>query len=96
MTGREITVKEIISQANSIAVALINRGITKSDRFCIFSSNTISYSVLLFASYFLGVTLVPISPTLAAYELKQDMEKMESIVIFTSIENAKHFDEINN
>jgi len=77
-------------------VALINRGITKTDTFCIFSTNTIQYCVLLYASYFLGVTLVPISPTLAAYELKQDMEKMESIVIFTSIENSKHFDEINN
>jgi acyl-coenzyme A synthetase/AMP-(fatty) acid ligase len=37
---------------------------------------------------------VPISPTLAAYELKQDIERIDSIVIFTSVENAKLFDEI--
>ncbi len=86
--------KELISQANSVAVALIKRGITKNDRIFIFSTNNIPYAVLLFASYFLGVTLVPLSPNLGVYELKQDIERMESIVIFTSVEKAKYFDEI--
>ncbi len=93
-SGTKITLKEVISQANSVAIALINRGIAKSDRFCIFSFNTIPYFVLLFASYFVGITLVPISPLLAGYELKKDIVKMESIVIFTSVEKAKYFDEI--
>jgi long-subunit acyl-CoA synthetase (AMP-forming) len=93
-SGTKITLKELISQSNSIAVALIKRGITKSDRFCILSANTIPYCVLLFASYFLGVTLVPLSPTFGTYELKKGIEKMESIVIFTSVEKAKFFDEI--
>ncbi len=92
-SGTKITLKQLISQANSIAVALIKRGITKSDRFCILSANTIPYCVLLFASYLLGVTLVPLSPTFGTYELKKEIEKMESIVIFTSVEKAKYFDE---
>jgi acyl-CoA synthetase (AMP-forming)/AMP-acid ligase II len=75
-------------------VALIKRGITKSDRIYIFSPNTIPYSVLTFASYFLGVTLVLFSPSIAAYELKKYIDNLESVVIFTSVENAKYFDEI--
>jgi acyl-coenzyme A synthetase/AMP-(fatty) acid ligase len=37
---------------------------------------------------------VPFSPSFAAYELKNDIENMESVVVFTSVENAKYFDEI--
>ncbi len=95
-SGSKITLKEFISQANSVAIALIKRGITKSDNFCIFSPNTIAYYVSLYASYFLGLTVVPFSPAYAIYELKKDIENLESIVIFTSIENAKYFDEIIN
>jgi acyl-coenzyme A synthetase/AMP-(fatty) acid ligase len=37
---------------------------------------------------------VPFSITFTAYELKTDIENLESVVIFTSVENAKYFDEI--
>jgi len=86
-----------MTRANAIAVALINRGVEKSDKFCCFSANTIQYASLLLASYLLGITLVPISPTIASYELKKELENLgskDSLVIFTSIEFAKHFDEI--
>jgi len=86
-----------MTRANAIAVALINRGVQKSDKFCCFSANTIQYALLLLASYLLGITLVPISPTLASYELKNGLENLGSkvsLVIFTSVEFAKHFDEI--
>jgi fatty-acyl-CoA synthase len=95
-SGSKITLKEFISQANSVAVALIKRGITKSEKFCIFSPNTIAYYVSLYVSYFLGLTVVPFSPAYAIYELKKDIENLESIVIFTSVENAKYFEEIIN
>ncbi len=57
-------------------MTLIKRGITKSDRICIFSPNTIPYSVLKLASYFLGVTLVPFSPSIATYELKKYIDEI--------------------
>ncbi len=97
-TGKKITLKELISQANSVAVALINRGITKSDKILLFSPNSIQSSVLLFASYFLGLTLVPFVPTIASYELKKDIESLESIIIFTSveiIENKEKYPKLN-
>jgi long-subunit acyl-CoA synthetase (AMP-forming) len=75
-------------------VALINRGITKSDKILNFSQNSIQSYVLLFASYFLSLTLVPFVPTIASYELKKDIESLESIIIFTSVENTKNVNEI--
>ncbi len=93
-SGAKLTVKELITQANSVAVALINRGITKSDKICIFSSIDINYTLISFATYFLGIAFVPFSPSFVAYELKKDIENLESVVIFTSVENAKYFDEI--
>jgi len=36
---------------------------------------------------------VPLSPLLAAYELKKEIKKIKSIVIFTSVEKVKYFDE---
>jgi acyl-coenzyme A synthetase/AMP-(fatty) acid ligase len=73
---------------------LIKRGITKDDRFCILSPHNIRNTVLLLASYFLGATLVPIRLYLSVYEVKKDVENMESIVIFTSIQYTKHSEEI--
>jgi uroporphyrinogen-III synthase len=37
---------------------------------------------------------VSFSITFTAYELKTNIEDLESVVIFTSVENAKYFDEI--
>ncbi len=45
-SGAKLTVKELVSQANSVAVALIKRGITKSDKICIFSLIDINYTVI--------------------------------------------------
>ncbi len=73
---------------------MIKRGITKSDKICIFSSIDINYTVISFATYFLGIAFVPFSPSFAAYEVKKDIECLESVVIFTSVEYAKYFDEI--
>ncbi len=92
-SSTNLTLKEVISKANIVAAALTKRGIKKSDRFRIFSLNTIRYCVLLFVSYFLGITRVPLSPLLAAYELKKGIKKIKSIVIFTSVEKVKYFDE---
>jgi acyl-CoA synthetase (AMP-forming)/AMP-acid ligase II len=92
-SGAKLTVKELVSRANNVAVALIKRGITKSDKICVFSLIDINYTVISFATYFLGIAFVPFSPSLA-YEVKNDMENLESVVIFTCAEYAKYFDEI--
>jgi acyl-CoA synthetase (AMP-forming)/AMP-acid ligase II len=87
----KLTVKELVLRANSVAVALIKGGITKSDKICS-SLIDINYTVILLATYFLGIAFVPFSPSLA-YEVKNDIENLESVVIFTCAQYAKYFDE---
>jgi long-subunit acyl-CoA synthetase (AMP-forming) len=62
-TGKELTVKQLITKAHSIAVSLLERGIKKSDIILCFSANNLEYAVLQFALYFLGNTFTPAKPT---------------------------------
>ncbi len=73
---------------------MIKKGITKSDKICTLGLIDINYTVLTFATYFLGLTFVPFSRSLAVYELESDIKNLELVVIFTSVENAKYFEEI--
>jgi 4-coumarate--CoA ligase len=95
-TGKELTVKQLITQAHRIAVSLINRGITKSDIILCFSANNLEYAVLLFAIYFLGNTFTPVSPTNGVFELKNQIKDSGSTFIFTSVSNAHIVDKILN
>ena len=87
-TGKQLTVKQLLAEANSLAVALIKRGITKSDVFLCFSSNNLEYAVLQFAIYFLGNTFTPVSPTNGVFEVTNQITDSRSTVIFTSVKNA--------
>ena len=83
-----MTVKQLLAEANSLAVALIKRRITKSDVFLCFSSNNLEYTVLQFAIYFLGNTFTPVSPTNGVFEVTNQITDSRSTVIFTSVKNA--------
>ncbi len=95
-TGKELTVKQLISQANNIAVALIKRGITKSDIFSCFSENNLQYAITLFAIYFLGNAFTPIKPTNGYFELKNQIINSGSTVVFTSVKNAHIVEKVIN
>jgi acyl-CoA synthetase (AMP-forming)/AMP-acid ligase II len=95
-TGKELTVKELITQAHSIAVSLIKRGITKSDIILCFSANNLEYAVLLFAIYFLGNTFTPVNPTNGVFELKNQIKDSGSTFILTSLSNAHIVNKILN
>jgi acyl-CoA synthetase (AMP-forming)/AMP-acid ligase II len=95
-TGKELTVKQLITQAHSIAVSLIKRGIKKSDIIHCFSANNLEYAVLQFAIYFLGNTFIPVSPTYGSFELKNQIIDSKSTVIFTSVSNAYIVDKVLN
>jgi long-subunit acyl-CoA synthetase (AMP-forming) len=91
-----LTVKQLITQAHSIAVSLVKRGITKSDIILCFSANNLEYAVLLFAIYFLGNTFTPASPTNGIFELKNQIKDSGSTILFTSLSNAHIIDKILN
>jgi 4-coumarate--CoA ligase len=95
-TGKELTVKELITEAHSIAVSLIKRGITKSDIILCFSANNLEYAVLMFAIYFLGNTFTPVKPTNGVFELKNQIKDSGSTFIFTSMSNTHIVDKIVN
>jgi len=95
-TGKELTVKQLITSAHSIAVSLIKRGITKSDIILCFSANNLEYAVLMFAIYFLGNTFTPVNPTNGIFELKNQIKDSRSTILFTSNSTAHIVDTILN
>jgi len=72
-------------------MALIKRGVTKSDRICCSSTNTIENALIHFTAYFLGLTLVPLSPTFTNFELKTEIQNSGTTIIFTSAKKAPDF-----
>ncbi|XP_054169306.1 uncharacterized protein LOC128966483 [Oppia nitens] len=79
-----ITAKEMATKCHSLAMALIELGIKKSDIVLTFAENSIQHVIALLASIFLGVTIYPISPIANFYELDGLLETLGSLVIFTS------------
>ncbi len=91
-----MTVKQLITQAHSIAVSLVKRGITKSDIILCFGTNNLEYAVLQFALYFLGNTFTPAKPTNGIFELKNQIKDSGSTILFTSNSTAHIIDRILN
>ncbi len=95
-TGKELTVKQLISQSNNTAVALLKRGISKSDIISCFSENNLQYAITQFAIDFLGNTYTPIKPTNGYFELKNQILNSGSTVVFTSAKNAHIVEKVTN
>ena len=81
-------------QANSIAVALLKRGVTKDDLFTFYGNNTIQHTVLRFVKYFLGLTFMPLSPTFEKYEVEQEYKSSGANIIFSSAKDLHKFENI--
>ncbi|CAG2109625.1 unnamed protein product, partial [Medioppia subpectinata] len=79
-------------QANSIAVALIGRGVTKGDRIAFYGQNSIQHTVLRFVATFLGLTFIPLSPTFEKYEVHEECVATGVTVIMSSAENFHKFE----
>jgi acyl-coenzyme A synthetase/AMP-(fatty) acid ligase len=75
-------------------MALLKRGVTKSDTICCSSTNTIENALISFTAHFLGLTLVPLSPTFTNFELKKEIQNSGTTIIFTSAKKAPHFEGI--
>jgi acyl-CoA synthetase (AMP-forming)/AMP-acid ligase II len=83
-----LTANQILSKANNLAVALLKKGITKSDIICCHSENNIPYAILIFAAHFLGITVTSVKPKNNIYELENQIINSGSTIVFTSAANA--------
>jgi long-subunit acyl-CoA synthetase (AMP-forming) len=93
---QRINCKKLISQSNNIAVALLKRGISKSDIISCFSENNLQYAITQFAIDFLGNTYTPIKPTNDYFEFKNQTLNSGSTVVFTSAKNALIVEKVIN
>jgi len=83
-----LTTNQLLSKANNLAVALLKKGITKSDIICCHSESNITYAILIFAAHFLGITVTSAKPKNNIYELENQIINSRSTIIFTSAANA--------
>ncbi|CAG2175346.1 unnamed protein product, partial [Oppiella nova] len=90
-TDEQITIGHLKRLSHSIAVALINRGVTKTDRLVYSGQNTIQHTVLRFVAIFLGLPICPLSPTFEAYEVEQEVTSMSATVVLTQQQDLPKF-----
>src|SRR5438309_2306128 len=83
-TDEKLTIKELICQAHSIAVALLKYGITKDDLFLFNGLNSIPYAVSLLASFFLGNTITTSKPSHNIFEVSNQIANSCASVVFIS------------
>ncbi|CAG2174193.1 unnamed protein product, partial [Oppiella nova] len=91
LTVEHLTIGALKRLSHSIAVALINRGVTKSDRLVYSGQNSIQHIVLRFVAIFLGLPICPLSPTFEAYEVEQEVTSMSATVVLTQQQNLPKF-----
>ncbi|CAG2181283.1 unnamed protein product, partial [Oppiella nova] len=91
VTDEHLTIGALKRLSHSIAVALINRGITTTDRLVYSGENSIEHTVLRFVAMFLGLPICPLSPTFEAYEVEQEVTSMSATVAITSTQDLAKF-----
>ncbi|XP_054153076.1 uncharacterized protein LOC128951822 [Oppia nitens] len=92
VTDESLTIGELKKRANSLGVALVNRGVTKRDLIAISGQNSIQHAVIRFAIKLLGVTFMPLSPTFQAYEVDREVRDANCTIVMTSAEDLPKFD----
>ncbi|CAG2167079.1 unnamed protein product [Oppiella nova] len=91
LSGKQLTIGELKSRANAVAVALVDRGVTKGDRIAFYGQNSIQHAVLRFAVKFLGLTFMPLSPTFEKYEVRQEFTAAGANIIVSSADDFHKF-----
>ena len=79
---RKITYQQFLTQVESVAQALLNRGLSVERPVAILSDNSVDNALLLFGAMHIGIPVVPISP---AYSLmSNDFSKLKYILGLTT------------
>ncbi len=83
-----MTGKQLITSAQNLSIALLKRGITKSDIVLFHSHNSLPHAITKYAAYFLGLTITPSKPTHGIYEIENQIIDSGASLIFTSVAAA--------
>src|SRR5947209_19548412 len=76
-----LTYREVISMVNGIANGLLNLGLTKGDRLCLFTLNRPEYTITFIAAASIGVVVSPMNPAYKEREIAYQLENSEAKAI---------------
>ncbi|XP_054152554.1 uncharacterized protein LOC128951330 [Oppia nitens] len=93
-TDEKLTIGELKYRANSIGVALVNRGVTKQDTVAFSGQNSIQHTIMRFAVKLLGITFMPLSPTFERYEVEQEIIASRTNIIMTAGQDYHKFEHL--
>ncbi|CAG2170077.1 unnamed protein product, partial [Oppiella nova] len=93
-TSKSLTVAELLTKANALAQALVDRGVNKSHLIVTLANTCVEHAVLVFASIFLGITLYPITPIANVHELQTILPTLGSIAVFVDTDKAELMDKV--
>src|SRR5215831_20306095 len=76
-----LTYREVISMVNCIANGLLNLGLRKGDRLCLFTLNRPEYTITFIAAASIGVVVSPMNPAYKEREIAYQVENAEAKAI---------------
>jgi len=76
-----LTFREVVSMVNGIANGLLNLGLTKGDRLCLFTLNRPEYTISFLAAASIGVVVSPMNPAYKEREIAYQLENSEAKAI---------------
>src|SRR6266571_6167019 len=76
-----LTYREVVSMVNGIANGLLNLGLTKGDRLCLFTLNRPEYTITFIAAASIGVVVSPMNPAYKEREIAYQLENSEARAI---------------
>ena len=76
-----LTYREVVSMVNGIANGLLNLGLTKGDRLCLFTLNRPEYTITFVAAASIGVVVSPMNPAYKEREIAYQLENSEAKAI---------------
>ncbi|HXX79479.1 MAG TPA: class I adenylate-forming enzyme family protein, partial [Ktedonobacteraceae bacterium] len=76
-----LTYREVVSMVNCIANGLLNLGLTKGDRLCLFTLNRPEYTITFIAAASVGVVVSPMNPAYKEREIAYQLENSEAKAI---------------
>ncbi|MFW9962809.1 MAG: long-chain fatty acid--CoA ligase [Candidatus Sifarchaeia archaeon] len=92
--GKRYTFGELDKRANQVARVLLESGVRKGDRVCIYSKNRFDFLDVLFACGKIGAILTPFNNRLTTPELEYLIKKTNPSVVFYDPELRPQFDEL--
>src|SRR5215469_11749987 len=76
-----LTYREVVSMVNCIANGLLNLGLTKGDRLCLFTLNRPEYTITFIAAASVGIVVSPMNPAYKEREIAYQLENSEAKAI---------------